>query len=131
MVSLRARRAHRYGAHCLLCLRIVPNYELAPDLQTVEILRVVVRENMSEEVSRSFSLRKTSLTITLFFLPMHQLIDRLVCDIIETTENLVKTDSPMHALSTLGTHSSSARRHQGKLDHGSGQGDSGTYAKQC
>ncbi|KAH8108454.1 glutamate decarboxylase [Phellopilus nigrolimitatus] len=87
---------------------IVPNYELAPDLQTVEILRVVVRENMSEE-----------------------LIDRLVCDIIETTENLVKTDSPMHALSTLGTHSSSARRHQGKLDHGSGQGDSGTYAKQC
>lgn len=26
---------------------IVPNYELAPDLQQIEILRVVVRENMS------------------------------------------------------------------------------------
>lgn len=30
---------------------IVPNYELAPDLESVEILRVVVRENMSESVS--------------------------------------------------------------------------------
>ena len=29
---------------------IVPNYELAPDLEKVEILRVVVRENMSEAV---------------------------------------------------------------------------------
>lgn len=31
--------------------RIVPNYELAPDLQNIEILRVVVRENTSEVVS--------------------------------------------------------------------------------
>lgn len=31
--------------------RIVPNYELAPDLQQIEILRVVVRENMTEVVS--------------------------------------------------------------------------------
>jgi glutamate decarboxylase len=29
---------------------IVPNYELAPDLEKVEILRVVVRENMTEAV---------------------------------------------------------------------------------
>ena len=29
---------------------IVPNYELAPDLEKVEILRVVVRENMTETV---------------------------------------------------------------------------------
>lgn len=29
---------------------IVPNYELAPGLDKVEILRVVVRENMTEEV---------------------------------------------------------------------------------
>ena len=37
--------------------RIVPNYELAPDMQDVEILRVVVRENFSEAVGlviRSF-----------------------------------------------------------------------------
>lgn len=31
--------------------RIVPNYELAPDLEKVEILRVVVRESMTEVVS--------------------------------------------------------------------------------
>lgn len=30
---------------------IVPNYELPPNVQTVEILRVVVRESMSEEMS--------------------------------------------------------------------------------
>jgi hypothetical protein len=30
--------------------RIVPNYELAPALEKVEILRVVVRENMSAVV---------------------------------------------------------------------------------
>lgn len=30
--------------------RIVPNYELAPDLQNIEILRVVVRENLTEVV---------------------------------------------------------------------------------
>jgi glutamate decarboxylase len=35
---------------------IVPNYELAPDLDNVEILRVVVRENMSEAVSPVFHL---------------------------------------------------------------------------
>jgi glutamate decarboxylase len=31
-------------------LRIVPNYELAPALEQVEILRVVVRESMTEVV---------------------------------------------------------------------------------
>ena len=30
--------------------RIVPNYELAPDLQQVQILRVVIRENVTEVV---------------------------------------------------------------------------------
>ena len=30
--------------------RIVPNYELAPDLQDVQILRVVVKENFTEVV---------------------------------------------------------------------------------
>jgi glutamate decarboxylase len=33
---------------------IVPNYELAPDLEKVEILRVVVRENMSEAVRHHY-----------------------------------------------------------------------------
>ncbi|KAL0947169.1 hypothetical protein HGRIS_013295 [Hohenbuehelia grisea] len=34
---------------------IVPNYELAPDLQQVDILRVVIRENMTEVVSATTS----------------------------------------------------------------------------
>ena len=41
---------------------IVPNYELAPDLQDVQILRVVVRENVSAVM-----------------------IDRLVADIVSPT----------------------------------------------
>lgn len=39
--------------------RIVPNYDLAPDLGQVDILRVVVKENFTEA-----------------------LLDRLVCDIV-------------------------------------------------
>jgi glutamate decarboxylase len=39
--------------------RIVPNYDLAPDLGQVDILRVVVKENFAEA-----------------------LLDRLVCDIV-------------------------------------------------
>lgn len=39
--------------------RIVPNYDLAPDLGHVDILRVVVKENFAEA-----------------------LLDRLVCDIV-------------------------------------------------
>jgi len=84
---------------------IVPNYELAPDLQTVQILRVVVRENCSET-----------------------LIDKLVADIVEVTEDLAKSSSPTHALGTL----SSAHKHEGKLDKPKDQREhSGTYAKTC
>jgi glutamate decarboxylase len=39
--------------------RIVPNYDLAPDLSQVDILRVVVKDNFTEA-----------------------LLDRLVCDIV-------------------------------------------------
>jgi len=87
---------------------IVPNYELAPDLQNVEILRVVVRENMTEV-----------------------LIDRLVTDIIEVTEDLAKSDSPSHALASLSQSHSSAKKHDGHIGKGSGKASSGTYAKQC
>jgi hypothetical protein len=38
----------------IMISRIVPNYELPPALEKVEILRVVVRENISEVV-RTFS----------------------------------------------------------------------------
>ena len=44
----------------LICIfRIVPNYDLAPDLSQVDILRVVVKENFTEA-----------------------LLDRLVADIV-------------------------------------------------
>jgi glutamate decarboxylase len=86
---------------------IVPNYELAPDLEKVEILRVVVRENMSGV-----------------------LIDRLVADLMEITESLAEKDSSAHALGLLGTHTKHEQR-EGKLDHGSGTASSGTYAKAC
>lgn len=88
---------------------IVPNYELAPDLQNVEILRVVVRENTSEA-----------------------LIERLVSDIIEITEGLAKADSPLHALNNLSLHHGKRHEvHQGRMEEGSGSVSSGTYAKPC
>ncbi|THV01735.1 glutamate decarboxylase, partial [Dendrothele bispora CBS 962.96] len=86
---------------------IVPNYELAPDLQQIDILRVVVRENMTEV-----------------------LIDQLVVDLIEITEELMKTDSSLHALTVIGHRGTSKpEAHHGRMDEGSKS--SGTYAKQC
>ncbi|TFY83455.1 hypothetical protein EWM64_g568 [Hericium alpestre] len=93
---------------------IVPNYELAPDLQQIEILRVVVRESLSEA-----------------------LVECLVGDIIEITESLAKTDSPAHALTTLG--SGMHRRTTHEQVHGSVKDHevagapkySGTYSKTC
>jgi len=88
---------------------IVPNYELAPDLQQVEILRVVVREHMTES-----------------------LIERLVSDLIEITENLATKDSPEHGLSLLDSVNKKSHEHKhGKLEDGSGSTPSGTYARQC
>ncbi|EIW85268.1 glutamate decarboxylase [Coniophora puteana RWD-64-598 SS2] len=89
---------------------IVPNYELAPDLEHVEILRVVVRENMTEA-----------------------LIDQLVSDIVQITQDLVDKSSSTHALDMLGAqnHHRSSHHTSGKLDEGSGSKSSGTYAKQC
>ncbi|KAI0807243.1 glutamate decarboxylase [Fomes fomentarius] len=86
---------------------IVPNYELAPNLQDVEILRVVVRE---------------TLTATM--------VDRLVADIIEIVESLTKEDSPVHALSALQSRKT-VEGHHGRLEEGSGSKSNGTYAKQC
>ena len=47
---------------------IVPNYGLSPDLDKVDILRVVVRENMTEA-----------------------LVDRLVCDLVRASLNIIST----------------------------------------
>jgi glutamate decarboxylase len=88
---------------------IVPNYELAPDLSEIEILRVVVRETVSEV-----------------------LIERLIADIIDITESLGKSDTPTHSLSVL-AHGRGQRHElrRGSLDENSGSKSSGTYAKQC
>ena len=37
-------------------------------------------------------------------LTIRQLIDRLITDLIEITEDLIKRDSPVHALDALGLH---------------------------
>jgi glutamate decarboxylase len=89
---------------------IVPNYELPPELEKTEILRVVVRENM---------------TIVL--------VDKLIEDIIEITEQLEKAGSSTHALGILG-HAQTQRHHEhpeSTFKKGSGSKSSGTYAKAC
>ncbi|KAI0340621.1 glutamate decarboxylase [Trametopsis cervina] len=86
---------------------IVPNYELAPDLEQTEILRVVVRENVTAVM-----------------------VDRLVGDLIEVVETLADSDSPAHALTALSSKST-AEQHHGKLSEGDGSASSGTYAKPC
>ena len=40
----------------IIIFRIVPNYELPPALENVEILRVVVRENMTEVVRTPYEI---------------------------------------------------------------------------
>jgi glutamate decarboxylase len=91
---------------------IVPNYELPPTLENVPILRVVVRETLSEV-----------------------LIDRLVSDIISVTEDLASKSSPEHALNLLGAHID-AKKHEhahSKPDQPEGNNteSSGTYARPC
>ncbi|RPB14721.1 glutamate decarboxylase [Morchella conica CCBAS932] len=49
---------------------IIPNYNLPPSVEEIEILRVVVRESMSAD-----------------------LLDRLIADILETTETLMSCDA--------------------------------------
>ncbi|KAH0830488.1 glutamate decarboxylase [Lanmaoa asiatica] len=76
---------------------IVPNYELPPNLESVQILR---------------------------------LIDRLLGDIVEVTEDLIDRASSAHALDILGKgyHKKAS---VGQLDSGSGSQPSGTFAKPC
>ncbi|KAI0078169.1 glutamate decarboxylase [Panus rudis PR-1116 ss-1] len=87
---------------------IVPSYELAPDLENIEILRVVVRENVTAS-----------------------LIDKLLSDIIEVVESITRNDGPFHALVELGKPHKTTESTHGKLEEGSGSKSSGTYAKQC
>jgi len=90
---------------------IVPNYELAPDLQDVQILRLVIREHFTEV-----------------------LVDQLVADIIEITEGLMEQGSADHELAVLGHgqhHRNTHERAEGRLEQGEGSESSGTYARTC
>ncbi|KIY69590.1 glutamate decarboxylase [Cylindrobasidium torrendii FP15055 ss-10] len=87
---------------------IVPNYELAPGLEKIQILRVVVRESMTAV-----------------------LVERLVADIIEVTESLTQKDSAAHALNNLGRAFGKTEHKHGRLDEDHGSESSGTYAKPC
>lgn len=109
---------------------IVPNYNLSPDLEDIDILRVVVRENLSESM-----------------------IEQLVYDIISITESLQKdagdggfrklaqlsakhTEPPSgstaakDAARSTGHHNAAHDKHRGGLPHGSGHRAKG-YSKQC
>ncbi|TFK72542.1 glutamate decarboxylase [Pluteus cervinus] len=87
---------------------IVPNYELPPKMDNIQILRVVVRETLSEV-----------------------LIDQLVSDIIEVTENLANSSSPEHGLTILHEAQSKKGGNKGNLEKGTGSKSSGTYARPC
>lgn len=98
---------------------IVPNYELSPSLQHVQILRVVVRDSMTESM-----------------------VDALVHDIITITRQLEgNADSiPVHLAADDNTAESSSSRHHPALKkrndahHGrpEGKGDKGRgFSSQC
>ncbi|KAG6896115.1 hypothetical protein C0992_010256, partial [Termitomyces sp. T32_za158] len=90
---------------------IVPNYELPPALEQIEILRVVVRENMTAV-----------------------LVDQLVADLMEVTESLAKSGTSAHslvALDHIAHNRSKVEHHAGGLEKGSGNQSSGTYARTC
>lgn len=94
---------------------IVPSYNLCPDLAEVNILRVVCREDLSEDM-----------------------VDQLVHDILSITESLTKGDSIEAHLEgavnqkTKHEHKShtNLRKHPHTLPEGSGTKGHG-YAKQC
>ncbi|KAG6884943.1 hypothetical protein C0993_007125 [Termitomyces sp. T159_Od127] len=90
---------------------IVPNYELPPSLEQVEILRVVVKESMTAV-----------------------LVDQFVADLMEVTESLAQPGTPLHSLNMLDKvrhKRSKPEHHAGNLEDGSGAKSSGTYARPC
>ncbi|PPQ68971.1 hypothetical protein CVT24_000360 [Panaeolus cyanescens] len=58
---------------------IVPNYQLPPNMDNVEILRVVVRINFTENM-----------------------VEMLLGDIVSVVQKLLSSETPLHALATLG-----------------------------
>lgn len=104
---------------------IVPNYNLSPEVDDIQVLRVVVRETLEES-----------------------LLESLVQDIFSIAEDLENKDSPTGALAALGHQAASGgvggsgkgQHHKGNNKHGrhglhrpdAGTGVKATgYAKQC
>ncbi|SAM86190.1 related to GAD1-glutamate decarboxylase [Ustilago bromivora] len=121
--SFRTRNPHLEQRWMQTLLRakgwIVPNYNLSPDLENVEILRVVVRENLSESM-----------------------IEQLVYDIVTITEslekdgkqggyrNLAEVGEERHVEGGAGGKNGAHDNHRGALPRGSGVKATG-YSKQC
>jgi glutamate decarboxylase len=81
---------------------IIPNYPLPPTEENIEILRVVVRESMSFD-----------------------LMDRLITDICQTTQNLIDSDEQDLSILHLSKDTSAEKeysitgtQHRGKSSHG-------------
>jgi glutamate decarboxylase len=108
---------------------VVPNYELSPDCDKIEVLRVVVRETMTEDM-----------------------VSQLVHDVLSIAEDLEDKDSSSSQLALLGQGSGSEAqqkedkfKHKGKhgnkkhmdLERNAARMDKGTgvkatgYARQC
>jgi len=91
---------------------IVPNYNAPKGAEDVEILRVVVRETLSED-----------------------LIERLIVDLLETTESLMTSDGATANMMASTTALADVKnRHQPDREHGrpdeANFGDAGTGTKQ-
>lgn len=70
---------------------IIPNYPLPPSEEKIEILRVVVRESMSFD-----------------------LLDRLITDICQTTQNLIDSDAKDLSILQIGKDTSAEKAHSSK-----------------
>ncbi|KAF9036728.1 glutamate decarboxylase [Panaeolus papilionaceus] len=92
---------------------IVPNYPLPPNVDNVEILRVVIRINFTEVM-----------------------IEMLLGDILSIVKQLISSDTPMHSLITLGNVHTNQRpefiltAYEKESIKDSG-GDTVTYARPC
>ena len=95
---------------------IVPNYELSPNMQNVQVLRVVVRDSMTESM-----------------------VDTLVHDIITASKELASGSAVVplagqQSNSRVAAHTSSMHSKRSDADHGRphGHGARGRgYSKQC
>ena len=94
-----------------LKLLFTANYNLPPNSASIEVLRVVVRENMSED-----------------------LIDLYITDLMSITEDLMKSDTPARTLASL-SFSNAHRTSEAAAStsgHAEGEATKATgYSRQC